>query len=61
MFKNYLTIALRAPLKNKLYAFINIFGLAMGLAAALLIAWITAAGHAARVARARPIDALRYE
>jgi len=29
--------------------------------AALLIAWITVAGHAARVARARPVTALRYE
>lgn len=61
MLKNYITTALRAPLKNKLYAFINIFGLAMGLAAALLIAWITAAGHAARVARANPVHALRCE
>ncbi|MDE1145214.1 MAG: ABC transporter permease [Azospirillaceae bacterium] len=33
---------------------------AAGLSA-LLIAWATVAGHAARVAAARPVDALRYE
>ncbi len=31
MFKNYLTVALRAMAKNKLYASINILGLAIGL------------------------------
>ncbi|MEA1652956.1 ABC transporter permease [Nitrospirillum sp. BR 11164] len=36
-----------------------VFALA-GLAA-LLIAWITVAGHAARVAAAKPVNALRYE
>ncbi|TWB45749.1 ABC transporter permease [Nitrospirillum pindoramense] len=36
-----------------------VFALA-GLAA-LLIAWVTVAGHAARVAAAKPVDALRYE
>jgi putative ABC transport system permease protein len=29
--------------------------------AALVIAWITVAGHAVRVARANPVHALRYE
>ncbi|EGY00132.1 ABC transporter [Nitrospirillum viridazoti Y2] len=29
--------------------------------AALVIAWVTVAGHAARVAAAKPVDALRYE
>ncbi|WP_049974532.1 ABC transporter permease [Azospirillum sp. B4] len=29
--------------------------------AALLVAWVTVAGHAARVAAAKPVDALRYE
>ena len=28
---------------------------------ALLIAWVTVAGHAARAARANPIHALRHE
>ncbi|HEX5183845.1 MAG TPA: ABC transporter permease [Allosphingosinicella sp.] len=37
MFRNYLTVGLRALAKNKAYAFINIFGLALGLAACLLI------------------------
>ncbi|HYW16198.1 MAG TPA: FtsX-like permease family protein [Allosphingosinicella sp.] len=37
MWKNYLTVGLRALAKNKTYAFINIFGLALGLAACLLI------------------------
>ncbi|RJP66957.1 MAG: ABC transporter permease [Ignavibacteriales bacterium] len=37
MFKNYLIIALRNIKKNKLYSFINIFGLAIGIACCLLI------------------------
>jgi putative ABC transport system permease protein len=37
MFRNYLLIALRLIKKNKLYSFINIFGLAIGLAACILI------------------------
>jgi putative ABC transport system permease protein len=34
---NYLTVAARALMRHKAYAFINIFGLALGLAACLLI------------------------
>jgi putative ABC transport system permease protein len=37
MWRNYLTVGLRALTKNKTYAFINIFGLALGLAACLMI------------------------
>jgi putative ABC transport system permease protein len=37
MFRNYLVVGIRALLKNRTYAFINIFGLALGLAACLLI------------------------
>jgi putative ABC transport system permease protein len=37
MWRNYLTVGLRALLKNKTYAFINIFGLAVGLAACLML------------------------
>jgi putative ABC transport system permease protein len=37
MFKNYLKIALRNSLKQKSYALINIFGLAVGMACCLLI------------------------
>jgi putative ABC transport system permease protein len=37
MWRNYLTVALRALTKNRTYAFINIFGLAIGLAACLAI------------------------
>ncbi|MDP4213985.1 MAG: ABC transporter permease, partial [Bacteroidota bacterium] len=41
MLKNYLTIAWRNLLKNKLFSFINITGLAFGMAIALLISlWI---------------------
>ncbi len=41
MFRNYLKIALRSLLKNKLYSFINVFGLALGMACALLIGlWV---------------------
>jgi predicted permease len=37
MFKNYLTITLRNLWKNKTYSFLNIFGLATGIACASLI------------------------
>ena len=37
MWKNYLTVGLRALAKNRTYAFINIFGLAIGMAACLMI------------------------
>ena len=37
MWRNYVTVGLRALAKNRTYAFINIFGLAIGLAACLLI------------------------
>ena len=37
MLRNYLMVGLRALAKNKTYAFINICGLALGLAAAVLI------------------------
>jgi putative ABC transport system permease protein len=37
MLKNYLTLAVRNLLKRKLYSFINIFGLAMGVAVCLVI------------------------
>jgi predicted permease len=41
MFKNYLIIAIRNIFRQKLYSAINILGLAIGLAAAILIfAWI---------------------
>src|SRR5258708_32843772 len=43
MMKNYFKIALRHLTKNKVYAFINIAGLATGMAIALLIGiWIWA-------------------
>jgi len=37
MWRNYLTVGIRALAKNKTYAFINVFGLALGLGACLLI------------------------
>ncbi len=41
MFRNYLKIAVRNLLRQKLYAGINIFGLALGMACALLIGlWV---------------------
>lgn len=41
MFKNYLTVALRNLLRKKLYTFINIFGLALGLACCILMTLFT--------------------
>ena len=41
MIRNYLTIAWRNLLKNKVYSFINIFGLAIGMAVTIMISlWI---------------------
>ena len=37
MWRNYFTVGIRALVKNRTYAFINIVGLAIGLAACLLI------------------------
>ena len=37
MWRNYMTVGIRALVKNKTYAFINIFGLAIGLAACLML------------------------
>src|ERR1044072_5422033 len=37
MFKNYFTVALRNLSRNKIYSFINIAGLSIGLACAMLI------------------------
>jgi putative ABC transport system permease protein len=37
MWRNYFTVGVRALAKNKTYAFINIFGLAIGLAACLML------------------------
>ncbi|WP_090384712.1 ABC transporter permease [Dyadobacter sp. SG02] len=39
MLQNYFNIAIRSLLKNKLFSFINIFGLALGMACSLLI-WL---------------------
>ena len=37
MWRNYLTVAYRALTRSRTYAFINIFGLALGLAACLML------------------------
>jgi len=37
MFRNYFTVALRNIVRHKLYSFINIAGLAVGLACAIFI------------------------
>jgi putative ABC transport system permease protein len=37
MWRNYLTVGLRSLMKNRTYAFINILGLAIGMAACLMI------------------------
>jgi putative ABC transport system permease protein len=38
MIKNYITIAFRSLLRNKIYSLINIFGLGLGIACSILIA-----------------------
>jgi len=37
MWRNYLTVGFRSLMKSRTYAFINVFGLALGIAACLLI------------------------
>ena len=37
MFRNYLKVAVRNLLRHKIYAFINVLGLAVGIAASVLI------------------------
>jgi putative ABC transport system permease protein len=37
MWRNYLTVGMRALVKNRTYAFINILGLAIGIAACLIL------------------------
>ena len=37
MWRNYMTVGVRALAKSRTYAFINIFGLAIGMAACLMI------------------------
>ena len=37
MLKNYLKVAFRNIFKHKAYSFLNIFGLALGMASAILI------------------------
>ena len=56
MLKNYITLAVCNIAKDRLFAFINLAGLA-----ALFVAWATTAGHAFRVARSSPINSLRHE
>ena len=42
MLKNYFKIAFRNLIKNKVYSFINISGLAVGMAATIMIGlWVT--------------------
>jgi len=74
MFKNYITTALRNMARNRLYSLINVGGLALGLAACILIllfvssglivailALLTVGWQALKAARGKPIHALRYE
>ncbi len=73
MTQNFLSIAFRNLAKNKLYSLINILGFKLFLTVwtlgscclcvlpRVLIAWVTVGGNAVRVARAKPVEALRYE
>ena len=37
MWRNYLAVGIRVLLRNRVYAFVNIMGLALGIAAATLV------------------------
>jgi chromate transport protein ChrA len=68
MFKNYLKIVFRNIKRHKGYSFINIAGLAIGMACfilagamALVIALAAVSYQSIKAAVTRPIDALRCE
>ena len=69
MILSYLRTSFRNLFRHRLYTLVNIFGLAVGMAACilagsllvLLIAFCTISFQAIRAARANPVDALRYE
>jgi len=63
MLKNYFTIALRLLIKQRIYAVINIFGLAVGIAFCLLLLVTLLSGFypAMVLSRYRPTDMLRKQ
>ena len=69
MILSYLRTSFRNLFRHRLYTLVNIFGLAVGMAACILvgslvvlvIAFCTISFQAIRAARANPVDALRYE
>ena len=65
MLKNYFKIAIRNISKNKVFAFINVLGLAIGIseagAMALVIAICTISFQAIKAAIANPVSSLRSE
>ena len=73
MFKNYLKIAFRNILRNKVYSFINILGLAayqveisfwifiFAGGITMFIALITISSQTIKAVLANPVESLRYE
>lgn len=61
MFKNFFKTTIRSLWKNKGYSFLNIFGLAIGITCAGLIALITVSFQAIKAAVANPVESLRSE
>lgn len=59
MLKNYLKIAFRNMRRGKVYTFINLAGLAVGMA--FIIALATIGFQTVKAATANPVESLRYE
>jgi hypothetical protein len=56
MLRNYIVIALRLLVKNKIFSLINILGLSTGIACCILISF-----ESFRAANRNPVDALRNQ
>jgi len=61
MFQSYIRIAWRNFRRNKGYSFINIAGLAAGMAIALLITLFTVSFQSLKAAFMNPVKSLRAE
>jgi ABC-type nitrate/sulfonate/bicarbonate transport system permease component len=58
MISNFITTALRNLFKHKAFSFINIFGLAIAIAAAILVTLLTVSSQYLKAATTNPVKNL---